>query len=143
MGYSSDYVLKVNIFDCKKFNNKPGLYRILKNQFDISCNKVQIRKINTICKTLNVECNNLQFLEILLKDEIDPDEFYLDYHGNLTISVNGIKMYYHESFDETIERFNNEDVHYGAIVLGEDVDDINYYGKPWEFDMYVNRSIEY
>ena len=35
------------------------------------------------------------------------------------------------------------DEHYGMIRLGEEYDDVEYYGDPPFFDMYVNRSIEW
>ena len=35
------------------------------------------------------------------------------------------------------------DENYGMIRLGEESDDVEYYGDPPSFDMYVNRSIEW
>ncbi len=45
-----------------------------------------------------------------------------------------------ETIEEWFASMNDED--YGAIRMGEDDDDIHRWGSPYDFDIYVSRSLE-
>ena len=46
-----------------------------------------------------------------------------------------------DAFNAMLDQIGSED--YGLIRLGEEIEDIDYQGCPSDFDMYVNRSIEW
>ena len=45
------------------------------------------------------------------------------------------------AFEAMLDQIGWEE--YGLIRLGEDAEDIDHQGSPTDFDMYVNRSIEW
>lgn len=45
------------------------------------------------------------------------------------------------AFEAMLSQLGHEN--YGLIRLGEDTEDIDHQGCPWEFGMHVNRSIEW
>ena len=91
--------------------------------------------------------------EVLLTQLVLPNEGYtylIEYtddkfdKGNYVIyQINSIKWY--ESYPEIVsivkflDQLNDED--YGFIRLGEENDDIEYKGSPYDFDMYVNKEV--
>ena len=46
-----------------------------------------------------------------------------------------------ESFNNVISQISEEE--YGMIRLGEETNDIEYYGSPCDFGMYVSRTVEW
>ena len=85
-------------------------------------------------------------LDKQIKELIDASESERTWEGINAIHWGWIKWY--EDDDEAIMAFMHMldqigDENYGMIRLGEDYDDVGYYGCPSNFDMYVNRSIEW
>lgn len=63
-------------------------------------------------------------------------------------SIRWTRIKWYENDDEAIVAFMDMldqlgDENYGMIRLGEALDDVEYYGDPPSFDMYVDRSIEW
>ena len=85
-------------------------------------------------------------LDKQIKELIDASESDRTWEGINAIHWDWIKWY--EDDDEAIMAFMDMldqlgDENYGMIRLGEESDDVGYYGCPSNFDMYVNRSIEW
>ena len=85
-------------------------------------------------------------LDKQIKQLIDDSEDSLAWVRLQAIHWDWIKWY--EDDDEAIITFMDMldqlgDENYGMIRLGEETDDVGYYGCPCNFDMYVNRSIEW
>lgn len=77
-----------------------------------------------------------------IKELIDAADFCDDFSS---IHWTYIKWYdsYEDitAFMDMLDQIGDEN--YGMIRLGDDFDDMEYYGDPPSFDMYVNRSIEW
>jgi hypothetical protein len=77
-----------------------------------------------------------------IKELIDGAEFCDDFSS---ILWGWIKWY--DDFEDIaafmhmLDQLGEEN--YGMIRMGEDYDDVEYYGDPPSFDMYVNRSIQW
>jgi len=85
-------------------------------------------------------------LDKQIKELIDDSEDSINWENVQAIYWDHIKWY--ENDDEAIMAFMDMldqlgDENYGMIRLGEETDDVGYYGCPCNFDMYVNRSIEW
>ncbi len=55
---------------------------------------------------------------------------------------------WYEHYDEQIIKFMDlikqlPDQEYGFMRLGEDRDDVEEYGQPWEYDIYIRSSLEW
>ena len=86
-------------------------------------------------------------LDKQIKELIDDSERSVTGHIQFqAIHWNWIKWY--EDDDEAIMAFMDMldqlgDENYGMIRLGDEHDDVGYYGIPHKFDMYVERKIEW
>ena len=86
-------------------------------------------------------------LDKQIKQLIDDSERSVTGHIQFqAINWNWIKWY--EDDDEAIMAFMDMldqlgDENYGMIRLGEESDDVGYYGNTNKFDMYVERRIEW
>lgn len=85
-------------------------------------------------------------LDKQIKELIDDSEDSISWENVQAIYWSSIK--WHENNDEAIMVFMDMldqlgDENYGMIRLGEETDDVGYYGCPCNFDMYVERKIEW
>ena len=85
-------------------------------------------------------------LDKQIKELIDDSENSIGWEQIQAINWNWIKWY--EDTDETIVAFMDMlnqlgDDDYGMIRLGEESDDVGYYGNTDKFDMYVERNIQW
>jgi len=80
-------------------------------------------------------------LDPKVKSLIDDAE----YGDDTVYQWSWVKWYDHDpdirAFLHMLEEIGDEN--YGFIRLGEESDDIEYLGSPYEFDMYVSRKIEW
>ena len=80
----------------------------------------------------------------------ETDKFDRNYENDKSwlLMWDGIKWYegYHDVdvFNRLMEMLDAQGLEdlYGFIRIGEETDDIEQRGAPYEFDLYVNRSIE-
>ena len=91
--------------------------------------------------------------EVIMKQLILPNEGYtnlVEYTDDIfdkdtyaVYQINRIKWYesYPEinSINEFLDQLNDEE--YGFIRLGEELDDTEKKGSPYDFDMYINREV--
>ena len=85
-------------------------------------------------------------LDKQIKEIIDDSDNWSDFDHIGCIHWNEIKWY--EDTDEAVIAFMHMldqigDENYGMIRVGSEFDDVEYYGNTCDFQMYVNRSIEW
>ena len=85
-------------------------------------------------------------LDKQIKQLIDDSENSTGWEQIQAMHWDWIKWY--EDDDEAIMAFMDMldqlgDENYGMIRLGEESDDVGYYGIPHKFDMYVERNIQW
>lgn len=85
-------------------------------------------------------------LDKQIKELIDDSENSIGWEQIQAIHWDWIKWY--EDDDEAIVAFMDMldqlgDENYGMIRLGDELDDMEYYGSPSNFDMYVERNIQW
>ena len=59
--------------------------------------------------------------------------------------IHGIKWYKgHGGLVDKVEEYliSLPDGEWGMIIVGEDTDDNEFYGDPWEYDLYLNRVVD-
>ena len=84
-------------------------------------------------------------LDKQIKQLIDDSENSIGWEQIQALNWDWIKWY---DDDEAIMAFMDMldqlgDENYGMIRLGEESDDVGYYGNPCNFDMYVERNIQW
>ena len=84
-------------------------------------------------------------LDKQIKELIDDSENSTGWEQIQALHWDWIKWY---DGDEAIMAFTDMldqigDENYGMIRLGEESDDVGYYGSPSNFDMYVERNIQW
>ena len=84
-------------------------------------------------------------LDKQIKQLIDDSENSIGWEQIQALHWNWIKWYDDDedimAFIDMLDQIGDEN--FGMIRLGEEDDDTEYYGCPSNFDMYVNRSIEW
>ncbi len=85
-------------------------------------------------------------LDKQIKEVIDDSDNWGDFDHISCIHWNEIKWY--EDTDEDVMAFMHMldeigEENYGMVRVGSEVDDVEYYGNTCDFQMYVNRSIEW
>ena len=85
-------------------------------------------------------------LDKQIKEIIEDSENCYDFNHISCIHWNEIRWY--EDTDEAVIAFMHMldqigDENYGMIRVGDEFDDVEYYGNTCDFEMYVNRSIEW
>jgi len=88
---------------------------------------------------------NLPEAWVLFRDDAGIFEYYEDHNSFLVWSTYGVKWYpdyediqaVHEILDDLDAENPNL---YGMIRIGEEVDDIEEWGEPWEFGLHVERG---
>ena len=85
-------------------------------------------------------------LDKQIKEIIENSENCYDFNHISCIHWNEIRWY--EDTDEAVIAFMHMldqigDENYGMIRVGDEFDDVEYYGNTCDFEMYVNRSIEW
>jgi hypothetical protein len=69
----------------------------------------------------------------------------VDYYDGNTFYITSVKWYEgYRDIDCVMEFLKTlPDEEYGFIRIGEDIEDIEELGEPWDFDMFVSREIRY
>ena len=96
---------------------------------------------------LRINENIMEVVDIYRKLDKEVDDMFNDtgWSNHCSYSWDHVKWYNGDAgvdaIDALMAKISEDD--YGFIRIGEETDDIEYRGMPCEYDMYVNRSIEW